>query len=65
MGDYSQSSLAAHLEEVAGEFIRIGTAPETGSYLGLENEVIEAIGYLFISLFPHHLFVGEIKLLIL
>ena len=47
-------SLAAHLEQIAGEFIRIGTAPESGSYLGLENEVIEAIGFLFIALFPHH-----------
>ena len=49
-----RGSLAAHLEEVAGEFIKIGTAPESGSYLGLENEVIEAIGFLFIALFPHH-----------
>lgn len=47
-------SLAAHLEEVAGEFVKIGTAPESGSYLGLENEIIEAIGFLFIALFPHH-----------
>ncbi len=47
-------SLAAHLEDITREFIKIGTAPESGSYLGLENEVIEAIGYLFIALFPHH-----------
>ena len=50
----TQKSLAAHLEEIAGEFIKIGTAPESGSYLGLESEVIEAIGFLFIALFPHH-----------
>ena len=49
-----QKSLAAHLEEIAGEFIKIGTAPESGSYLGLENEVVEAVGFLFIALFPHH-----------
>ncbi len=47
-------ALAAHLEEIAGEFVKIGTAPESGSYLGLENEVIEAIGFVFIALFPHH-----------
>ena len=33
----TQKSLAAHLEEIAGEFIKIGTAPESGSYLGLES----------------------------
>ncbi|MBR6090098.1 MAG: hypothetical protein IKP86_09205 [Anaerolineaceae bacterium] len=54
MGRKTSGSLAAHLEEIAGEFIKIGTAPESGHFLGLENEVIEAIGYLFIALFPHH-----------
>ena len=49
-----RGSLASHLEQVAGEFVKIGTAPESGSYLGLENEVIEAIGFLFIALVPHH-----------
>ena len=54
MNDRNTGALAAHLEEIAGEFIRIGTAPESGYYLGLENDVIEAIGYIFIALFPHH-----------
>ena len=54
MAETKNKSLAAHLEQIAGEFIKIGTAPENGSYLGLENEVIEAIGFLFIALFPHH-----------
>lgn len=53
MGE-NRRSLAAHLEDIANEFIKIGTAPESGAYLGLENEVIEAIGFLFIALFPHH-----------
>ena len=54
MNERNTGALAAHLENIAEEFIRIGTAPESGSYLGLEKEVIEAIGYLFIALFPHH-----------
>lgn len=54
MEGHNTGALAAHLEKIAGEFIKIGTAPESGSYLGLENEVIEAIGYVFIALFPHH-----------
>ena len=54
MEERNTGALAAHLESIAEEFIRIGTAPESGSYLGLESEVIEAIGYLFIALFPHH-----------
>lgn len=54
MSEKTNKSLAAHLEQVAGEFIKIGTAPDNGSYLGLENEVIEAVGFLFIALFPHH-----------
>ena len=54
MAERNTGALAAHLENIAEEFIRIGTAPESGFYLGLENEVIEAIGYLFIALFPHH-----------
>ncbi len=54
MNDHNTGALAAHLEEIAGEFIKIGTAPESGYFLGLENEVIEAIGYVFIALFPHH-----------
>ncbi len=49
-----QRTLAAHLEKIAEECISIGTAPESGVYLGLENEVIETIGFLFIALFPHH-----------
>ncbi len=54
MEEKRQRTLAAHLEKIAEEFISIGTAPESGTYLGLENEVIEAIGFLFIALFPHH-----------
>ncbi len=54
MDRLNTGALAAHLEKIAGEFVKIGTAPESGSYLGLENEVIEAIGYVFIALFPHH-----------
>ena len=54
MEENTRVSLAAHLEEIAGEFMKIGTSPETGTFLGLENEVIEAIGFLFIALFPHH-----------
>ena len=54
MEERNTGALAAHLEKIAGEFIRIGTAPESGSYLGLENEVIEAIGFILIALFPHH-----------
>ena len=54
MDNRNTGALAAHLEKIAGEFIRIGTAPESGSYLGLENEVIEAIGFILIALFPHH-----------
>ena len=53
MAQYN-GSVASHLEKISGELINIGTAPESGSYLGLENEVIEAIGFLFIALFPHH-----------
>ena len=54
MEEQYHSTPAAHLEKIAGDLVKIGTAPESGSYLGLENEVIEAIGFLFIALFPHH-----------
>ena len=54
MNDQKTGMLAAHLEEIAGEFTRIGTDPAAGFYLGLENDVVEAIDYLFTALFPYH-----------
>lgn len=47
-------ALAAHLETVSNEFIRIGTEPERGSFMGLESTVEETVGYLFTALFPFH-----------
>ena len=47
-------ALAAHLETVSNEFIRIGTEPESGNYTGLESTVEETVGYLFTALFPFH-----------
>lgn len=54
MEEQYSATLAAHLEKVAEKFTEIGTDPETGFYLGLENDVVEAIGYLFTALFPYH-----------
>lgn len=47
-------ALAAHLEEISREFTAIGTAPEKGSYTGLETTVEEMVGFLFTAMFPYH-----------
>jgi len=46
--------IAASLEQVAEKLSRIGSASETGVYLGLEKGVEEAIKHLFEALYPYH-----------
>ena len=47
-------TFAAHLEEIAGQFTEIGTAPANGMYIGLQKTVEEATDHLMVAMFPYY-----------
>ena len=59
-GNNSTVAVAAELEKTAYKCAQIDTTPESGGdYLGLEDEVTEAIRHLFTALFPYHF--GDVR----
>jgi len=54
MDKNSTGALAAQLEKIAYKFSEINTEPVSGDYLGLEEEVVNAINRLLVAMFPYH-----------
>ena len=55
MNGTSTGMLAADLERTAAKFTEIGTAPDEGHYIGMEDTAREALEHLMTALFPYHL----------
>ena len=55
MSGTSTGMLAADLERTAAKFTEIGTAPDEGHYIGMEDTAREALEHLMTALFPYHL----------
>ena len=51
---HNKGAGAAHLEEIAYEMAEINTAPDEGSFIGMEALVEEAIEHLLTAMFPYH-----------
>lgn len=53
--DKNESQLVAtHIEDIAREFVDIGTNPKEGSFIGIDVSVEKALRHLFTAMFPYH-----------